>query len=169
MITQNELKQMLDYDPITGQFTWAVPNEGATSVKIGKIAGHTNKISGYHQICVNGKLYQSHRLAWLYVYGSFPSKNIDHINGVRDDNRIDNLREANYIENGQNRSINKNNTSGFIGVSYHKKQCKWTSRITFNYKIMNLGYFDTAEEAHQAYVKAKSELHTFNPTIRELT
>lgn len=163
MITQNELKETMKNDHNTGKFTWLVAN--SSKIKIGDRAGSLNSI-GYRRIKINGKDYLEHRLVWLYHYGYLPTKHLDHINGIRDDNRIDNLREATSAENHQNRSKSKNNTSGFMGVTWAKHANKWQSRICKGGKNHHLGYYDTPEEAHAAYVKTKAELHTFNPTIR---
>ena len=162
-MTQDELKQMLDYSPDTGEFTWLVSS--AKRIKIGDIAGSPQS-RGYRQIKINGKNYQLHRLVWLYVHGSFPTHCIDHINGVKHDNRLSNLREATSAENMQNVKRYKSNSSGFIGVVRYEQRNKWTAQIQKNGKRIFLGYFDTPEEAHDAYLKAKVELHTFNPIPR---
>ena len=162
-ISINELKEILDYDPNTGIFTWKV--NIAKNKFAGSIAGNVNN-NGYYVITLYRKTYSAHRLAWFYVYGNWPIKDIDHINGNRIDNRIINLRECNQSENQQNRKINKNNSSGYIGVSYHKKEKKWRSRIKVNNKLINLGSFDTPELAHEKYLEAKKEYHTFNPMVR---
>jgi hypothetical protein len=132
----------------------------------GDIAGSISKTTGYRQIQINKKCYKEHRLAWLYVHGTLPTNHIDHINGNKHDNRIDNLREATHSENHQNRCTQHNNTSGFTGVVWHKRENKWQSRISIDGVRVQLGYFNTPYEAHLAYLKAKAELHTFNPTPR---
>lgn len=159
MLTQQRLKELLSYDQGTGIFIWSTKK--SKRIKIGDIAGCKNP-DGYIYIRVDGKGYFAHRLAWLYVYEKMPEKEIDHINEIRDDNRMCNLRLANHQENGQNQSNPRtHNTSGFLGVSWHKCGKKWRAYITLNGKIKHLGYFNTAEEAHAAYLCAKREYHLF--------
>ena len=94
----------------------------------------------------------------MYVYGHWPEKEIDHINCVKDDNRIANLRIATRGDNCHNSSKPRNNTSGFKGVDYHKHTKKWRARITVNDGQISLGYYHTPEEAHQAYCRKAKEL-----------
>jgi hypothetical protein len=162
-MNQQTLKQLLHYDSSTGHFTWLVST--AKRITVGNRAGSSHN-KGYRVIKIDGKAYKEHRLAWLYIHGVFPNDCLDHINGVRHDNRIDNLREATNAENSQNRSKMKNNASGFIGVVWHKGANKWSSQIYKDGEKNYLGLFSTPESAHEAYVKAKSELHTFQPEPR---
>jgi len=164
MINQ-QIKEILHYSSDTGKITWLISPKH-TTIKVGDRAGCFNKTTGYRSIRVNGKLYQEHRLAWLLHYGYLPAKDIDHRNGIKTDNRIDNLREATDAENQQNRGKRKDNSSGYTGVSFHKPTGKWLSQIAKNGKKYNLGYYDTPELAHEAYLKAKAELHTFQPEPR---
>jgi hypothetical protein len=161
-LTQQYLSEILDYNPVTGVFTWKVSRG---SNKAGNRAGSSHS-RGYRVIRINGKNYKEHRLAWLYYYGYMPTKQLDHRSGVKDDNRIDNLREASNAENQQNLGKNINNTSGFTGVTYDKRSGKWMARIKKDGKRIFLGSFNTPELAYAAYLKAKSELHTFNPIPR---
>ena len=159
MLTQEHLKELLHYDPDTGIFTNLT--QRANAVKIGSVAG-AKKPSGYIYISVDNKLYRLHRLDWLYVYGEFPEKSLDHINEIKDDNSIINLRLATRQENAQNISSPQlNNTSGFRGVSWNKGVKKWTAAININGRKKHLGVFDTAEEAHECYVKFKKQNHPF--------
>ena len=155
MLTQQRLKELLDYDPDTGVFRWKIARQ---SRRIGTVAGGTSG-NGYRQIMLYGKMYKVHRLAWLFVHGEFPTGDLDHVNRDRQDNRIANLRIASKSENQWNRSLDKDNTSGFMGVSWHKKDKKWRARIQAHKKNRHLGNFDTPEEAHEAYLAAKNELH----------
>jgi hypothetical protein len=150
MITQAELKDLLTYNSDTGIFNWIKRN--------GNVAGYTT-VKGYVRILINYKLYPAHRLAWLYVNGSFPNKFIDHINHVCDDNRIINLREATVSQNAQNQIITTRNTSGFKGVSWDKRLRKWRACIVVLGKTKYLGCFIDKKEAHQAYCKAADEYH----------
>ena len=163
IISQEELKSLLHYDPETGVFTWKVNRKGGA--REGKTTGYKSKI-GYVQICVNAKLYYAHRLAWFYVYGIWPNNDIDHINGLKYDNRLCNLRRATRTENNQNTEKYSNNVSGLRGVYWHKAAQKWCAEIKVNGKKTYLGLFDTKELAHNAYLKAKAELHEFQPTPR---
>lgn len=159
MLTQAELKSKLNYDPETGLFTWLVAN--SSQIKVSDIAGckHAN---GYILIGVNAKRYLAHRLAWLYMIGETPKNDIDHINGVRDDNRIVNLRAATRSENMQNlrKATVRNKSSGLLGATWSKASKKWQSQIKFNGKAIHLGYFNDKYAAHEAYLKKKREIHT---------
>lgn len=160
MITQERLRELLDYNPETGLFTWKQYRGGTAFA--GSCAGRPNK-SGHIQIMVDGVRYMAHRLAWLYVNGSFPKNEIDHINRIRSDNRIANLRPASNLENAQNRSRSSNNTSGRSDVTWNKKTKKWRARLTVGYKRMHLGYFESLDDAFSARAQAKMKYHTFHP------
>jgi hypothetical protein len=156
MITQQELKDKLEYDKDTGIFIWKVSNGGRSSA--GKIAGGLSH--GYREIKVNKKKYMSHRLAWLYVYGEFPKNHIDHINRVKDDNRICNLRDVTMAENNRNIGIRKDNTSGHIGVV--RDRTKWRAYITVNKKTINLGNHSQKEDAIKARKEAEIKYNCNN-------
>lgn len=151
-ITQSELKEALNYDPETGVFTWNI-NIG-TRAKAGNTP--SNIRDGYSRIKVNGKQYQAHRLAWLYVHGEWP-RQIDHINHIRSDNRLINLREVSVSDNTRNQTLSKKNTSGVCGVHWCKRQNKWRSQINANGKRMTIGYFDKKEDAISARKAAEKE------------
>jgi hypothetical protein len=121
-------------------------------------------VQGYRRIRVLGKLYWAHRLAWLYVHGDWPPDKIDHINGDRKDNRLMNLRAASDSENMQNVGMRSDNTTGVRGVT--RRKSRWIAQITAGGKTHYLGVHETAEEAHRAYVEAKTRLHPFNPVLR---
>lgn len=159
MLTQERLKEVLNYDPDTGLFTRKIIT--SNRIKIGDIAG--TLVYGYIVINVNAKRHCAHRLAWLYVYGEFPCKFLDHKNGIRDDNRICNLREATNAENTHNSyKARPKNTTGLRGVSLCKN--RYRSSITVLGKRVSLGVFGTPLEAHQAYLVAKKEFHPFAVT-----
>lgn len=159
MISQYELKKYLNYDHNTGIFTWIF--QAGRRVKVGMVAG-TVKEDGRIEIALNRKKYKAHRLAWLYIHGEYPINQIDHINGNSLDNRINNLREATQQQNMQNkRAPQSNNKSGVLGVSFCKKSKKFMAQIGKNGKQKRLGYFVSPKEAHEAYLKAKRELHEF--------
>lgn len=145
MVTQERLKELLHCDPETGVFTWL--KDRNQNVKAGDVAGGNS--NGYVRINISGKKYLAHRLFWFYLYGVWPSE-IDHINHNRSDNRLCNLRLVSRQENQRNRSINKNNTSGFPGVGWRKEVGKWQATITVSYEVKNLGHFDNISDAVEA-------------------
>lgn len=158
MLTQEILQNTLFYNG-----TNFIRKHSGNGWNAGDIAGSLNSVHGYRYLHVCGKKYLEHRLVWLYVYGSFPDCQIDHINRVRSDNRIENLRLAhkNESDNLQNSSIRTDNKSGYIGVSFHQSRKKWQAFIQYNKKMKWLGYFETAELASCAYIKAKQIYHPF--------
>lgn len=155
-ISAEEARQLLDYNPETGVFTWRVQRRG--TARVGSIAGRVDS-GGYIQIAIYGRRYQAHRLAWMIVHGAWPEKHIDHINGKRRDNRLCNLRLATQSENLCNTKRRSDNTSGVKGVSWHNASKKWRARIAIYRQTKILGYFATPEEAHAAYCNAARELH----------
>ena len=140
--------ERLSYDTRTGLFKWK--SRAAPHVPKGSKAGCLDTSNGYVKIKVAGRYYKAHRLAWLVVYGKFPSDQIDHINGVRDDNRIINLRAVTNVENCRNRALPNTNKSGHIGIHYNKRMNKWTATIGINYKNIYLGRFENKEDAIEA-------------------
>jgi hypothetical protein len=158
MITQEELKEQVKYDPDTGEFTWLKLNPNNRVSKIGGLAGSKDSY-GYTVIQLNNVRYKAHRLAWLYMNGEMPSKSIDHINGCTSDNRISNLRDVSHSENCKNQKVHKRNTTGYRGVSYFKANKKYTAYITVNYKRIHLGYFATIEDAVNKVKEARATLH----------
>ena len=149
-ITADRVRELLEYDPATGLFEWRVAR---ANVKVGQRTGCLNS-GGYRYIGIDNRLYKAHRLAWLYVYGRWPANDIDHINGVRDDNRIANLREATRSQNIANARGTRKNKSGFKGAYFLKRERKWLACITVCGKRQHIGLFTTAAGAHAAYVKA---------------
>jgi len=156
LFTQQELQESLSYDSNTGVFIWI---KTYRNQNLNKIAGSFDK-DGYRMIKFKGKLYRSHRLAWFYVYGVMPTMQIDHINGIRDDNSIVNLREVSFSENSQNQRIShKDSTFGMLGIDYNKSKKRFRARIQTNGRRITLGGFSTAEEAFNAYLDAKRKYH----------
>jgi len=154
-ITPEELRKLLKYDPETGEFTWLVKRSNKDA---GDIAGTINKL-GYRQISIDYKLYTGHRLAWLYMTGSWPAACIDHINGNPADNRWCNLRQATMSENQHNRRKTKRNSSGAKGVTLCKATGKWVAQIMAHRKYHLIGRFSSLEKAKAAYEKAANRLH----------
>lgn len=155
-INQHILKNLLTYYPLTGLFYWNITRGGKALA--GSKAGSPDSC-GYIRIRINGTEYSAHRLAWMYIHGTFPSCEIDHINGICDDNRLENLRECNRNGNVHNQRISKANTSGIKGVSWNKANSKWHASIKINRKTVYLGQFINIEEAAQAVKSARCCLH----------
>lgn len=164
IITLERLKELLDYNPETGIFIRRITtsNRSPKGTKAGR-----NNGNGYLRIMIDSYTDYAHRLAWFYVNGELPKGEIDHIDGNPRNNRIANLREATPAQNSQNTSLRKTNKSGATGVSWLNSYQKWEAYICVNYKKIGLGYFDDLQEARNAYLKAKRELHSFQPTPRE--
>ena len=156
MVTIDRLRELLSYDPETGIFQWRVTR--GSRAPAGKIAGTVRKKDGYRQINVDGHIYLAHRLAWFYVYESWPDGDIDHENTNKIDNRISNLREATESQNGANRTKSKKlgrvYTSKYKGVHWNKVVRKWHTSVMVQRKKIDLGYFETEESAYQAYCAA---------------
>jgi hypothetical protein len=152
-ITQEQLKANFFYNPDTGKFYKKYIDKYVLKGDYG--------YQRYGLLCLNKTSYLAHRLAWLYVYGHMPECHIDHINGIKSDNRIKNLRLATSVENNQNiAKATKASKSGVRGVCYDKRRNKWFSQITVNYKKISLGRFNTIEEASQKYLDAKKKYHS---------
>ena len=151
---QQRLRELLDYDAETGRFVWRQANK---RVKAGAVAGYVGN-DGYVRIRASGTRFLAHRLAWFYVHGTWPTGEIDHINGDRSDNRIANLRDVSRLTNRQNmRRAQADNRSGLLGVSLANNRCK--ASIRSGGKNHHLGYFASPEAAHAAYVAAKRQTH----------
>ena len=153
-LNAKRLRAVLDYDPATGVFTWRVRQgpSGHNRVPEGEPAGSV-WADGYRRIKIDYAAYPASRLAFLYMEGRWPVAQIDHINRDRSDDRWCNLREATRHQNQGNR-YNKNNALGLKGVCFEKDRGKFKAYIDMNGKTVNLGRFDTAEEAQAAYAAA---------------
>jgi len=137
MITQLRLKELVTYNKSTGIFTWKVDKARA---KRGDALGSKTAL-GYIETSIDGEKYLVHRLVWLYTYGNFPKNNIDHINGIPNDNRICNLRDVTQKQNMMNTKLQCNSTSKQRGVSYAARDSKWRSYITIDNKQVFLGQY----------------------------
>ncbi len=154
MLTLEELKYNLDYNSDAGVFTRLVSNTGA--VKVGDVAGWVQP-NGYTYIRVLSKAYLAHRLAWFYVNGVWPSDEIDHIDGVRGNNAILNLRECDKFQNQCNTLPRKDSLCKSKGVDFMKLKGKFRARIRVRGKDIHLGIFDTEEEASLSYQVASKK------------
>ena len=158
-LTQDFLRSIVTYDSESGQFYWRKTGLPA----VGKCS------QGYIRLKIKGKTYKAHRLAFIYEFGKCDCLMIDHINGVKHDNRISNLRGINNSGNQLNRwKSNIDNTVGFLGVNFNKLAGKYAARLQINGKRMHLGYFLSPEDASKAYNLAKSEM-TNSINFKELT
>lgn len=163
MLTQADLQSLFNYDKDTGIFTRKIISKNYKQ-KVNSIAGTTNS-EGYIVIGIDKKYYKAHRLAWLYVYGKFPKEQIDHINGIKNDNRICNLREVTNAENQQNRTkLNLNNKTGINGIDFRKN--KYRVRICVNYDSIYIGEYKTLDEAKIELENARIKYQPFH-TIKE--
>ncbi len=147
----NRLREILNYNPETGIFSWKNPNQG--KAKKGQIINGWNAGKGYKMVGLDFHRYYLHRLAWQYVYGKPPKNQIDHINCIKTDNRICNLREATATQNAHN-MLSRKNISGYKGVYFERRTGKWFSAIRANGKSIHLGTFNAPQKAHDAYAKA---------------
>jgi hypothetical protein len=169
-ITAETVRKLLDYDPETGLFTWKPRTPDMFDSEVpelncklwngkfaGKQAGSIGRL-GYIVIMLKPTLWRAHRLAWLHYYGDIPKDDIDHINMVTSDNRIENLRLLRGM-NLCNRPKQRNNTSGYKGVSWDKRDKRYSTTVYANGKQAYRAYHLTAEEAYADYCRVAKELH----------
>lgn len=155
-LSRSQLMKFLNYDPLTGEFIWVISR--SPSIKPGDVAGWLDKSTGYIRICLFGKFYRAHRLAYFYMTGAWPLQQIDHRDRIKTNNKWSNLRPATHLENQQNRGMKSNNTSGVAGVGWVKNTKKWTASIRVNYKYYFLGNFVDWFEAVCARKSAEHKL-----------
>jgi hypothetical protein len=160
ILTAERLREVVDYDPDTGVFIRKV--RLAQRHQVGDRADFVvtgGGLKGYRRVSLFSQRYLAHRLAWLYVHGSWPKHEIDHINGNPGDNRIDNLRDVVTAVNSQNkRKARADNRSGFLGVTTHAPGI-YRASLYLNGKRIHDGLYGTPEAAHAAYIEAKREFH----------
>lgn len=150
VLTAARVREVISYNPKTGTFRWLSTGTGRIQDSVGWM------MQGYHWICIDGQSCAAHRLAWLYMTGEWPAVEIDHANGDRADNRFVNLREATNSDNAKNRKCRSDNKSGLKGVCFRKdkKDRPWHARIVIEGRRRSLGFYSTAEEAHEVYCAA---------------
>lgn len=167
-ITPELLRQLLRYEPLSGDLFWLERKRHLFSsdslckrwntIHKDKIAtSYVNK-DGYKQICIFGVVHKAHRVVWAHQIGDWPKRSIDHINGIRSDNRIQNLRDVSTLENCRNSRKRKSNKSGFTGVSWNKRQRKWHAVISIDCKTTHIGFFKEKSDAVEARLKAQAKL-----------
>lgn len=155
MIEATYLRQVLDYDPATGIFVWR--QKIGRKVVVGRRAGAVNR-AGYRVIGIGGRLYYAHRLAWLWMTGEWPERDVDHRFGLTDDNRWSELRSATEQQNGFNARRHAHNSTGLKGVSWHRAAGKYAAHIIVDGRKRHLGLFDDPSLAHAAYLAAVAEI-----------
>ena len=153
-LTQARLKELLHYNPETGEFFWLVNK--SRNVKTGDRAGSKSG-KGYWALSIDGKTYPGHHLAWLYTHGQLPNRQLDHKNRIKSDGRIANLRETTRSQNAANSRARRTSRSGIKGA--YQLNGRWRAAITYNGKCTHLGTFDTPEAAHKAYCYVAKILH----------
>lgn len=158
LITAAELREVFDYDPELGRLFR--PKKNGDKPKPRR-ALHTTK---RHTIFINGKVYLEHRAIWLWHHGNWPINDIDHIDRNHRNNRIENLRDVTASENGQNKTILKNNTTGYKGVTRATKGARFVASITHQGKRQVIGSFLTPEAAANAYMERAATVHKYNPS-----
>lgn len=165
-LTSERLRELLHYAPATGLFTQVIVYAGRRGArwKAGRVSGHVSKQTGHITLRLDGRLYQASRLAWFYMTGKWPEFEVDHKDTDPANDRWDNLRDVPTRINAQNkRQARVDNATGLLGVSTDKRPGRRPfARINVNGKVLHLGTFDTAQEAHEAYVEAKRRLHPGN-------
>lgn len=155
MITQSELKELLDYNKDTGIFTWK--KRTSNRIKVGSIAGNLHN-KGYIELKVNGIRFLCHRLAWFYEYDELPTL-IDHINGDKADNRLTNLRKATQQSNAYNSKLRSNNKSGVRCVSWDKVRNNWAVRVTVDNQLKYFGNYNDLETAKKVADGVRKLIH----------
>lgn len=131
-ITQEMVKAVIRYDPQTGIFHWIATHTAAGGPRKRQQAGCFDKSGGYRTVSIFGNQVREHRLAWFYVHGKWPTPTVDHKNMIKDDNRIVNLREATFGQNGENKGISRRNKSGIRGIHFDNKHQTWVMDISID-------------------------------------
>lgn len=160
ILDATRLRELLQYNAETGIFRWRATGRGRKPPH--EPAG-SKHVEGYLTIRIDGRSYLCHRLAWLYAYGRWPFDQLDHINGIRTDNRLSNLRECSNLENCQNVRAHRDSSSRYVGVS-RTKNGRWVAHICTAGTVRHIGTFDSEAAAAAAYATEKTTLHPFHST-----
>ena len=160
-LTQKLVRDLFTYDEMTGSLVWKV--KPAKQISIGTIAG-TSRPDGYTQVKIQGKFYMVHRVIWLLSFNVWPDGDIDHINGNRSDNRLNNLRLVTRKQNLENQKLQASNKSGFRGVSWSNQKKKWRVQINHHGKQYTIGLFNDLLEAAAAAKAGRDLLFTHHHT-----
>jgi hypothetical protein len=166
-ISPDELRALLRYEPETGKLFWRprraelFKTDNASKIWNSRFpdteAFTTPDKNGYLRGTLYGKPFASHRVIWAMCLGEWPDGQIDHVNGIPNDNRIENLRLVNNLQNHKNRKLHRTNTSGVMGVTWYKRHAKWHAWIVVSGKRVHLGYFGAIEEAIKARKIAEAQ------------
>jgi hypothetical protein len=156
--------EIVRYEPDSGRIFWL---NSERPKKNGQETGLFINAHGYRSMPFKGCIYLIHRLAWVYMTGAFPARQIDHINHDKLDNRWANLREVTSAQNQQNRKPRRNSKSGMLGVAWSSTSQTWFAQICHNRRVKNLGSYKTPHEAQAAYLKAKAETHDYWASLQE--
>lgn len=163
MLTQTRLKELFDYRE-DGALIRKTGGSGRGN-HVGAVAG-TKTRYGYISVNVDGKLYQAHRLVWLWHHGKFPTGETDHMNGIRDDNRIENLRDVSRIENQQNqRQPSRNNKAKALGV--HAVNGKYRAVLSVSGKNIYGVLRDSVDEAKADRVALEKQHFPSKPAFEK--
>lgn len=158
-LTAERVRELFNYAPETGRL---VAQKTGNKRYAGRTVGTQvtgRRDGGKHLVlAIDGRNYLAHRVIWLHVHGEWPKHTIDHINGLSNDNRIENLRDVTQLENSRNKKRISSNTSGITGVAWRKSKGKWRAHITIMKKSIHLGYFDKFADACEARANAVSSI-----------
>lgn len=155
MTFEDRLKEYLLYDPTSGFLFWK--KSKSRSIFVGKEAGNLTQ-RGYKTFRFDKKVYKTHRVCWFLYYGNWPKGEVDHINGLKDDNRISNLRDVSHRENMLNKKSQSGSTSKYKGVYWHKSNKKWRATLWNGSSKLHLGMFDCETSAALAYDEAAKQV-----------
>jgi hypothetical protein len=156
ILTKDYVANLLEYNPETGELRRKISR--SSNARVGQIVG-TIRPDGYLSVMINGCRYQAHRVAWLLAHGEWPDDVVDHVNGIKTDNRISNLRACSQSENVMNAKTRSNNTSGVKGVCWHKAKNAWHASVCARGRRVFGGYHKNLEDAKRAVMSLREQLH----------